>query len=222
MTASLSAQADSGPKATKRFLWPYALALLGVIGVGIWFWESELKDRVYPKRWGVVEAGAVYRSGQIAGSLIYPVLAEHGIKVVIDFNGEETDNPDQRAEQRAIRHMNIEGLRYPLRGDGTGNIRSYALGIAAMERARQEGRPVLLHCSAGTQRTGGVVACYRLLVQGRPVEEVVRELRAYDWSEEDNPKLLPYLNENMAELARQLVEMGVIDREPDPLPRLGP
>ena len=45
-------------------------------------------------------------------------------------------------------------------------------------------------------------------------------MRAYDWDPKDNPKLVPYINENMHTLATRLVELGVIKSVPDPLPLL--
>lgn len=40
-----------------------------------------------------------------------------------------------------------------------------------------ENRPLLVHCQHGSDRTGGVVAMYRVVVQGWSKEEAVRELK---------------------------------------------
>jgi protein tyrosine phosphatase len=80
---------------------------------------------------------------------------------------------------------------------------------------------VLVHCAAGAYRTGGVVAAYRMLVQGGSPADAWAEMKRYDWDDSE-PQLPDYLNSNMAELAAQLVQLGVIDEVPDPLPVLQP
>ena len=74
--------------------------------------------------------------------------------------------------------------------------------------------------AAGAQRTGGVIACYRLLVEKKDISFVLEEMMRYGWSPKRNVLLLPYLNSHMAELAALLQKMGVIDHVPVPLPRL--
>jgi hypothetical protein len=81
---------------------------------------------------------------------------------------------------------------------------------------------VLVHCSAGAQRTGACVAFYRLLVRREATPEVYRELMSYAWDPVSNVALTDYVNSHMGELAGLLVEKHVIDRVPDNLPRLGP
>ena len=56
---------DRKPKPASRTLWIIGLAV-AIIGGSIWVWEDVLEDRLIPKRWGVVEAGAIYRSGQLS------------------------------------------------------------------------------------------------------------------------------------------------------------
>ena len=61
-----------------------------------------------------------------------------------------------------------------------------------------------------------------MLVQKKPPSFAYKEMQAYDWDPEDNPVLPQYLNRHMAELARLLVEMKVINKIPEPLPVLAP
>jgi len=85
---------------------------------------------------------------------------------------------------------------------------------------REKGKPVLVHCAAGTQRTGGVVAFYRLLVERKSPEFTFAEMRQYNYDPQRSPKLLKYVNDHIAEVAEDLVRDRIIDRAPDPLPRL--
>lgn len=205
----------------KRRWLPLAGLIILVAG-GIWCWTSVLKDRVIPKRFGVVEQGRIYRSGQLSAALSKKILAEHNIRVIVDLTANDLNNANQRAEKKAAAELNIRILRFPLSGKGTGDVNEYALAITAIADAQKNNLPVLVHCAAGSQRTGGVIAAYRLLVQKKDASFVVSEMKRYGWNPKDNPSLLPYLNNNMVELAAMLKQAGVINEIPSPLPQLSP
>jgi len=192
-----------------------------IIGGGIWLWEEAIKDRIIPKRFGVVREGLIYRSGRISASLIEKTLVKYNVRVIIDLTSDAPDNADQQAEKRAAAKLNIDRLVFPLRGNGTGNIDNYTNAVAAIVQANRENKAVLVHCAAGAQRTGGVIATYRLLVHNKDPAFVLKELKRYGWSVKDI-ELLKYLNSNMEELAKSLQQMKVIDQIPFPLPQLHP
>jgi protein tyrosine phosphatase (PTP) superfamily phosphohydrolase (DUF442 family) len=127
-----------------------------------------------------------------------------------------------RAEKGAIEELGIELHHFPMRGNGTGKVSRLADAIAQVAEAQRSGKTVLVHCAAGSRRSAAVVSMYQLLVEGRPVEDAYRELDRFGKRPVADSALLPYLNENMAELAELLVERGVIERVPDPLPLLRP
>jgi protein-tyrosine phosphatase len=204
---------------TKQHIQRIVLAAV-IIGLSIWLWHDVIQDRVFPKRWGCVESNQIYRSGQLSSALVERTLRKNNIKVIVSLTGEKPDDPDHNAEKKAAEKLGIELLRFGLGGDGTGDIENYAQAIAAIVKAKKESKAVQVHCAAGTQRTGGVIGCYRLLVLGHSKDDVLREMRDYDWDPQDNPKLVPYVNENMHTLATRLVELGVIASVPNPLPLL--
>lgn len=195
------------------------LAALLVAG-SVWGWTSVIKDRVIPKRFGVVEQGRIYRSGQLSASLVKKILARNNIRVIVDLTTDDPKKTDQQAEKKAAAELNVKTLRFPLGGNGAGDVNCYAGAVAAIANAEKENLPVLVHCAAGAQRTGGVIAAYRLLVQKKDPVFVVSEMKRYDWTQKGNPDLLPYLNSNMARLAEMLKQAGVIDEIPVPLPLL--
>ncbi len=196
-----------------------AVIVVAVIGLGIWIWDAN-KYRIFPKRFGVVEQGRIYRSGQIHADLVEKTLRKHGIQVVVSLVGPDVNDINQKAELAAVEKLGLEFNRYPLRGDGTGDLENYVKAIEAMIAAKKANEPMLVHCAAGAQRTGGAVAFYRLLVEGREPDAVYRELRRYDWRDKPGHGLLPYLNENMQAMAERLLEQGIIEEIPTPLPRL--
>ncbi len=157
--------------------------IVGAVGGGI------LGFRVYgktfvPKNLGVVEPGLIYRSGQIQDQLIEGVLRDHGIRAVVNLQGEEPGNPDQVAEGAAIAAIaapELESFRFPMGGNGVGAVETYARAVEQLAIAAREQRPTLTHCAAGAQRTGDTVACYRLLVRGDDPADVYAEALRYDW-----------------------------------------
>jgi hypothetical protein len=202
--------------------WFAGLLILGIAaGALVVSWEF-VEPRFVVKRFGVVVPGAIYRSGQISPSLIESTLREFAIGVVVNLQCDDPHDAYQRAELDAARRLGVEHRRFPLSGDGTGDIRHYADAIEVLARSRKNRQVVLIHCAAGAQRTGAVVAAYRLLVEQQPPAEVIREMEKYGCTLARERDLLTYLNDNLPELARLLVERGVIELAPDPLPQLDP
>ncbi len=215
---------DNIPKQhTSKFISKKSLSVSLVILLlagAIWLWEDVVKDRVIPRQFGVVKQGQIYRSGQISSSLIKKTLVKYNIGVIVCLSGDESDDVDKVAEKRAAEELGIERHIFPLKGNGTGDINNYAGAIAAICQAQKKQKPALVHCSAGAQRTGGVIAAYRLLVEKEDPVFVIAEMKRYGWNPKRNTKLLPYLNSHMEELAVLLMQIGVIDNVPSPLPQL--
>ena len=203
--------------AQRKVKWRCLLQVTVLTGSAAWFW-AEYKYCFIPKRFGTVKEGRIYRSGQLSAPLIKGVLRKHGIRVIVDLTAENANNPYQLAESNAAKELSIQRMKFPLRGDGTGNVEQYANALAAICQAEQEGKPVLVHCGAGAQRTGGVIAVYRLLIERQPMDAVVEEMASYDWDPIDDVALPIYLNENMPRLAQMLVDRGVLCTMPDRLP----
>jgi protein tyrosine phosphatase (PTP) superfamily phosphohydrolase (DUF442 family) len=193
----------------------FGLVLTAVVGV------DALGDDVMPKRLVEVSPG-LYRSGQISPRLVHGVLEDLRIGKVVWMTHFDESRKSHRAERDAIDELGIERLHFPMRGDGTGKLSRYADAIAEVAEARRADVPVLVHCAAGARRSAAVISMYQLLVEGRDAALVYDELDRFGKRPVADSPLLPYLNEHMQELAELLVDRGVIDRVPQPLPLLRP
>ena len=197
-----------------------AAAAIAVAGAAI-VWDAVKYDFI-AKRFGVVEEGKLFRSGQISAALFAPTVRDHGIDTVLCLMGNATHDVDHVAEVAAVEEMpDVTFQRFPLRGDGTGDFDTYQKALASLALARRANRTVLVHCSAGAQRTGSIVAAYRLLVKRDDPAEVYAELGRYGWEPKD-AAMLDYLNAHLPECARMLHDRGLIAEIPDPIPVLGP
>jgi protein tyrosine/serine phosphatase len=101
---------------------------------------------------------------------------------VVCFLNDEA--PQTLVEQAAAERAGVKWYNVPLTGDGASTpeqrerIKSLLLG-------EHEG-PMLVHCAAGVNRTGLGVGLYRIYKQGWSYEQVLDEMRGFDF--DDEPK----------------------------------
>lgn len=179
-----------------------------------------LRDRFKPKRWGAVEHGRLYRSGQLHRHLVRKTLHQHRIEVVIDLTGLKPHDPNQLAEQAAIRELGITAYRFPMRGDGTGDLDVVARALATLGASLDAGKTTLVHCAAGSQRTGTIIAIHRLLAQGHCPRAVLAHLRAFGWRPQRDREMLDFVNAHLPYFAERLGRSGAVPEHPHPVPAL--
>ena len=107
------------------------------------------------------------RSAQINRRLIRGTLQEHRIGLVLFMSGDDPSREDTTVENHTCAQLGIRRLNYNLNGNGTGKVSIYIDALSNLIRSDRDGVPVLVHCETGAQRTGGMVAFYRVLVEGR-------------------------------------------------------
>jgi protein tyrosine phosphatase (PTP) superfamily phosphohydrolase (DUF442 family) len=219
MTQTVERTSNSHAAPRKRSRWVSIFIFAAIVVLGWWVFDA-YKDDIWPKRFGEVVPGLVYRSGQISPRIVEKTLAERGIKTLINLQVDNrSSDPVQAVEAEAAQRLGIDCYRFPLSGDGTGEIKNYAGALAALVASERAGKPVLIHCAAGTQRAGVAVAFYRVLVQKRATTEAYAEMLRYGINPRKDMPALNYLNDHMADLSQMLVERGVISAVPDPLPK---
>ena len=203
-----------------RHNWVFVAVPAIAIGLAIWAWFGVIRYQIIPKRFGVVEQGRIYRSGQISAPLIKKILTKYNIRVIIDLTSADPNDHDKQAEKQAAAELNIKVFRFSMSGNGTGDVNDYVTAVAAIANAEKQNLPVLVHCAAGAQRTGGIIAAYQLLVQKIDPNIVEDEIEKYGCDIDNKPVLRSYLNDNMAEFAMRLKQAGVIDQIPATIPQI--
>ncbi|GJM18583.1 MAG: hypothetical protein DHS20C14_07960 [Phycisphaeraceae bacterium] len=186
--------ADARPASS--WSWPNftrnAVVTAAVIGLGAWFVIAAVVPNVSPKNFGVVREGQLYRSGVLTPASLAGVIEDHDIRTIVDLGGHLRDS---RSEQREIDTADAMGVRYvylPLFGDGTGDPNMYAEALRIINDPANQ--PVLVHCSAGSERTGGLVTLYRHIEQGVPLNEAYAECPNFGHDPSKNTVLRPMLD----------------------------
>ncbi len=166
---------------SRRKLPPAVFLLIGavalVLGVGV--------PDLVPKNFGEVDPGKVYRSGQMTPAAFARAQEKHGFRTIIDLGSYE---PHERGDQRNQQVADAAGVKrylFDLEGDATGNPNYYVQVLRLMRDPAHQ--PVLVHCGAGSERTGCAMILYNLLEHGTPVEEGMKDAYRFKHRDHRNP-----------------------------------
>jgi protein tyrosine phosphatase (PTP) superfamily phosphohydrolase (DUF442 family) len=112
----------------------------------------------------------IFRGGQ-PDSRAWPELAKLGVKTVIDLRrpGEHSTTAESIAVSTAgMRYVNV-----PMDGFATPTSTQIAYPLALLD----DDEPVFVHCKLGCDRTGTVIAAYRISRQGWENQKALTEAR---------------------------------------------
>ena len=185
------------------------LALFGTI-ISLYILIEEVRPRVFPKRFGEVAQDTIFRSGRIHPDIYDSVLKEHEIDTIISLTEKKSNHDWQDQEIEIAKELGIPIHRFPLKGDGTGNPAEYEKALVKLKQEENAGRKVLLHCAAGTNRTGGAIFLYRTIFEQISDERAISEMKHYDFSVKDNGHLIPYLKNIRPSVERTLRSEGLL------------
>jgi hypothetical protein len=182
------------PKRSRRWLL-VLLALLLLTGGLV----ATKYGRYYflPKRLAVVEPGRLYRSGYCQPGPLTRVLRNNGIRTILTLLQFEPDSRDQQREEEVARKEGVRIIRIGMPGDGCAAFD--LLDKAADTIADPANYPLLVHCYAGTNRTGAAYAAWRMKHCGWSYEQALAEGSRHNLS---NPKLCEHLKRYYEERVR--------------------
>ena len=199
-----------------------ALIVLLAVGAGV-TWRKALWPQIAPKNFGVVQVDdqrQIYRSGELTVSATEHVVERFGVRTIIDLGAHEPGTPEERIAQKTADAFGVRRIRLDLEGDATGNPNEYVEALRIMTDPAAQ--PVLVHCAAGSERTGCLVAMYRQLEQGWDPDLAYQETRLYRHSSERNPRLREMLDSFTGAVARALETGETIEYDPSNPPSLEP
>jgi protein tyrosine/serine phosphatase len=110
-------------------------------------------------------------------------LAGLGVKTIIDLrHGEDRAGEEQKeAERLGLRYINV-----PMEGLTTPTDKQIADLMTVLNAADQG--PVFVHCREGKDRTGTVVACYRILHDHWANDKALEEAKSYGMHQTQHPR----------------------------------
>lgn len=178
-----------------------ALVLVAAVVLIIYVWEKlNLEDQVIPRNFDVVEAGHVYRSGRLTPRTLTKVVRAHEIKTIIDFGSFEPGSDVAASMHDADERLGVRRHLLPVRGNGTGDPNRYVEALRLI--ADEANHPVLVQCSAGSQRTGVCLVLYRIILQDWSLDAAYEEAIEHGHDPADNFRLPIYLGRWHGEIDR--------------------
>jgi tyrosine-protein phosphatase SIW14 len=179
--------------------WCFALLLIALL-IGAPAGYARYRGRQL-RNLRVVEEGVLYRSGQLTLSGLKQVIHDYGIKTIItlrDPTDPKEGSPDKLEEQ----YCTAEELNYcriPPRhwwsAEGPAPAEEGVRKFLAI-MADPGNYPVLIHCFAGTHRTGAYCAIYRMEHDHWSNARAIEELKACGYDNlDDEWDILGYLEQ---------------------------
>lgn len=138
---------------------------------------------------------SVYRSEQ-PSKKAFKELENYGFKTIINFRRLKND-------KRKAQNTNLKLVNTPMRSAELTETKI----IEALKVINEAEKPVLVHCWHGSDRTGIMVAAYRIVVEKWTKEAAISEFRISDFGYHENwyPNLVDLLeNLNTEEIRKEL------------------
>ena len=126
----------------------------------------------------VVEKGRIYRSARPDARFLEWVWRTRGVRRVIGLAGSDPVHEIARQLGMEVTTFTWEPSRLPPRGE-----------LDAVVELLAGGEPVLIHCASGSDRTGYLIAAYRVERMNWTVQDALTEMRAYWHDPERHPDL---------------------------------
>jgi len=119
----------------------------------------------------------VYRGAQPTNNG-FKDLAERGIKTVVDLR--DIGEHSQADEQKAVTDLGMRYVSIPMLGMSTPKDQQIAAVLALLNDVTTG--PVFVHCKRGADRTGTVIAVYRMFHDGWDSKRALSEAKSYGMS----------------------------------------
>lgn len=135
---------------------------------GGWAGYLRLSGNFHP-----IEDGAAYRSGQLSGDQFIERIRANGIRTIINLRGNNAGRGWYDDEIKASTAAGVAHIDFPI---SSGRELTEAQIAQLTGHLRTAARPILIHCEAGSDRTGLTAALYQLVIAGKSAAEASQQL----------------------------------------------
>ena len=122
----------------------------------------------------------IWRGAQPTAAGYHNLVERGGVRAFLNLRrGVDRDTADLNPlNEKNVQCYQVSLQEWNPRQD---NLKRLALAVKTIRRLSEnpQTRPVYVHCKGGRNRTGYVVATYRMVYQGWTADEAIREMRAY-------------------------------------------
>ncbi|MCA9813893.1 MAG: dual specificity protein phosphatase family protein [Candidatus Obscuribacterales bacterium] len=102
-------------------------------------------------------------------------LSEMGIKTIIDLRA---PTKAAREEEKKAKALGIKYINLPM-SDKAPTEKQVATTLSTIEKGRETGEPVFVHCQHGSDRTGCMIGIWRVSRDGWKFDRTYKEMRKY-------------------------------------------
>ena len=99
----------------------------------------------------------------------YPLLKKKGIRTILNLTGGAADERKRAGPEILVVEVPMSGFQKP----------TFEQMDRALDELAKAVRPVLVHCTHGKDRTGFVIASWRVYVENVPIPTAADEARSY-------------------------------------------
>ena len=173
LVRALIGQGLPGWRRSARWSLVGTAAWLGLTVAGVWLsWYHRPLDRLH-----AVVPGRIYISAMPTYLGLKVAHARHHFKTIINIFPEDTPqrSPLLPQEEQFVRE---HGLNYLVATAADNDSDEFLDKTLALARD-PDAWPILLHCHGCMDRSPGWMGVYRYLVQGRPLDAILREIEAH-------------------------------------------
>jgi protein tyrosine/serine phosphatase len=148
-----------------------SLPLLLALSLSGWVVGLRISGNVHE-----VVPGELYRSAQLSGPFLNEIVDRYGIRSIINLRGKNSGLKWYQDELAAATRKGITHIDIDMSASQEPSAATIDRLIAAYKTAP---KPILVHCEAGSDRSGLASAIYELIIDHRPATEASKQLSFY-------------------------------------------
>ncbi|MBX9681353.1 MAG: tyrosine-protein phosphatase [Gemmataceae bacterium] len=161
----------------RRIEWGLGLFIVALMVFGPIYYRSVHRRQF--RNFGVVEEGKIYRSAQLNVAGLQRIKHDYGIRTIVTLREDKPGDDD--AEEKFCKANGIEFIRLDrMNFDPNAKDPGPMKNVNAFRKIAKDSSkaPMLVHCYAGKDRTGFLIAAHRI-DQGWPLAKVYAEMEAF-------------------------------------------